>query len=400
MGSCKAASVPKELDMAWTGSETLNKVALRAFRSPVSGLATMLAAIASDTGASLAATYLVGRDPSSAVEMLASGGRTAGDLGPPGRVPRATATSIRELVPAASNTNGCEGLQTVQPWSGYEHSLAIAIILDGTDVCLLSLAGEVPFDAEAVYESSAVIGLLTQMVVHKREVERLRQDLHALRQDRSLLAAGLHHDLKGPLTSILGSARTLIIHDEQVDDETRLRLLETISDQSERLARMLTETLAKQAADPNAPVRRLKTSLPDLLARVGTSAESSRGGNVIIESQPCSIVTDADRLERAMLNLVDNALKYSPPDVPVHVIVEEDGSTVSITVADNGPGVSADVLPGLFSAYATDPQRTDGTGLGLHSVRALVGELGGRVGYSRHSDWTRFTVTLPRGEDV
>ena len=101
-----------------------------------------------------------------------------------------------------------------------------------------------------------------------------------------------------------------------------------------------------------------------------------------------------------MLNLVDNALKYSPSDVPVHVIVEEEVSTVSITVADNGPGVTADVLPGLFSAYATDPHRTDGTGLGLHSVRALVGELGGRVGYSRHSDWTRFTVTLPRGEDA
>jgi signal transduction histidine kinase len=287
----------------------------------------------------------------------------------------------------------------IAPWSAFGHTMSTAIVLDGSLACLVSVATEDELDPAQLGHSTAAVGLLAQMIVLRRDIERLRQELHDLQQDRSLLTAGLHHDLKGPLTSILGSARTLIARYERLDDELRMDLLAGIVSRSERLNRMLTETLDRQSSDPNAPVRRMKADLKELTERAAAAAMSGRNGDVVVECEPICFVTDPDRLERALLNLLDNALKYSPPETAAYLIVEREGASVSLTVADNGPGVSPDVLPGLFTPYATDPTRTDGTGLGLHSVRILVEELGGRVGYARHSGWTRFTMTLPAEDE-
>lgn len=384
--------------MSWIGAskDPLSAVALRAFRSPVSGLATMLAAIASEMQAQLAAAYLLpveGR-----AELVATGGPQAGLLGPPGYARASVTDALRSHLSNRSPDPVVVALAGVPPWQSHQHVSCLPIMMDGSFNCMLAVGSDNPTDPDDLYSSSAAVGLLAQMVVYRREVERLRQELHDLQQDRSLLTAGLHHDIKGPLTSILGSARTLVTRDDELDDETKLDLLAGVAMQSERLARMLADTLERQASDPNAPLRMMRTPLADLANRVALAASSGRQGEVVVEAGELCIVTDSDRLERALLNLVDNALKYSPADIPVYVLVEDEGAAVAVTVADNGPGVSSDVLPALFSAYATDPTRSDGTGLGLHSVRSLVEELKGRVGYSRHSDWTRFTITLPKGE--
>jgi signal transduction histidine kinase len=92
---------------------------------------------------------------------------------------------------------------------------------------------------------------------------------------------------------------------------------------------------------------------------------------------------------------LDNALKYSPPSQAVHLLGEKENQGFTFTVADAGPGVTPSVVPTLFSAYATDPNRSGGLGLGLHSVSCLADELGGRVGYARHAGWTRFSLHIP-----
>lgn len=381
------------------GIETLSAVALRAFRSPISGLATMLASLTSDLNANIAAVHLVPPEPSDPIEMLATGGPQAATLGPPGRLSDRTGAPIRSLLGGLAAGEQLSGaLGATIPWTTHAHTLSTVVMLDDQHVCLLTVAGDDPIDAVDLYECSAIIGLLTQMAVHRRDIERLRQELRTVRQDRSLLTAGLHHDLKGPLTAILGSAQTLIQRSDELEEDTKASFLGAIRTQAERLNRMLVDTLERQAADPNASVKKMSVRITDLAERVAATAMAMRSGEVIVESPGIWIVTDPDRLERALLNLVDNALRYGPPDIPVYVIVEQDASAVSITVADNGPGVAPEVLPGLFSAYATDPGRTDGTGLGLHSVRTIADQLGGRVAYARHSEWTRFTLVLPQDD--
>lgn len=372
---------------------TLSEVALRAFRSPVSGLATMLAALASDLGASLTAAYLLppGDGP---VELVASGGPQAAALGPPGRANHSITTAVRNS-PADALPGPCAPeLASIPPWAQYSGVVSLCILLSDSFSCLLTAAGELDMDLETFYEASAPVGLLTQSVVSAREIERLRQELHGLKQDRSLWAASLQHDLRGPLTSIIGTALTLERRGGELDEETQRSLLQGLTAQGERLNRMLSETLEKHGAT-GAPVRAMQTDVKALVERVATAGSTARTGEVVVECDDVDIVIDPDRLERALLNLLDNALKYSPSDVAVHLIVETEGDFVNLTVADNGPGVSPEVLPGLFGAYMTDPARNDGIGLGLHSVHSLVKELGGRVGYSRHSDWTRFTISLP-----
>lgn len=360
----------------------------------MSGLATMLAALASDLGASLLAAYLLppGDGP---VELLASGGSEAAVLGPPGRSGAATSAAVRGTPTDAAPEPCATDLAEVIPWADYPEVASLCILLSDSFSCLLTVAAHEEIDPDAFYEASAPVGLLTQAVISTREIERLRHELHGLKQDRSLWAASLKHDLRGPLTSIVGGARTLETRGDQLDPDVRNSLLTGITMQAERLNRMLSETLDKHGAT-GSPVRVMKTNVKELIERVATAGSAARAGQVVVECADLEIVTDPDRLERALLNLLDNALKYSPKDVAVHVIGEVEGNFITVTVADNGPGVSAEVLPGLFGAYTTDPARNDGTGLGLHSVHNLVKELGGRVGYSRHSEWTRFTISLPR----
>lgn len=355
----------------------------------------MLASIAAQTDSDAVAAHLV-PPPGEATELLASAGAQAPSLGPPGKIGPQAGDLVRSVV--ADLNAGSESstiMSEIAPWSEHPYVVSTAMLLDSAHTCVLTVAGGTHLRPEDFGEAASAVGLLAQMVVLRRETDRLRQELHDVRQDRSLLAAGLNHDLKGPMTSILGAARTLITRGDQLDKDSFETMLASIATQAERLNRMLEETLQSQSGDPNAPVRSLATQIRAICDRVAGNATTARPGNVIVECPDIRIVTDPDRLERALMNLADNALKYAPPNTSVYVIAQQEGDQLVITVADNGPGVSPDVLPGLFSAYATDPGRTDGTGLGLHSVRQLVEELDGRVGYTRHSGWSRFAITLP-----
>lgn len=375
------------------GARPGDKLAERAFRNPRTALAALLAGLVDDLDAQLGAVHLalLGGD----VELLAAGGPEAARLGPPGRAAAPIGELIHQVWAECSASGYSTALTGSAPWASHPEVVSVCVLLEGGHACLVTVAGDAPLDPEDLVDSSHTAAVLAQLEVNRRTIDHLRAELHEVQQGRSLIAASLQHDLRGPLTSIIGNVRTIQARRDQLDPETADLLLDGVVLQSERLGRMLDETLDRTAGSLSGPVRQMKVALKSLCERVVSAAVASRDGNVVIEADDLDVVTDPDRLERALLNLVDNALKYTPSGVPVHMIVECVRGAVTITVADNGTGVSAEVLPGLFGAYATDPQRGDGIGLGLHSVRNIIEEIGGRVGYARHSGWTRFTVTLP-----
>ena len=373
-----------------------DRLAERAFRNPRTALAALLAGVAGDFEADLAAVHLVLLNEG--VELLAAGGPEAATLGPPGRAAAPTADLIEQAVAECVAQGSSSILSEAAPWASHPEVESACVILEGGHGCLLTTGGTRKAALHELLDSAYSAAVLTQLEVHRRSIDRLRAELHEVQQDRSLMAATLQHDLRGPLTSIIGNVRTIQTRSDQLDPKTAEMLLDGVVLQSERLGRMLDETLDRTAGALTGPVRRMQVCVKSLCERVVSAAVTARAGKVVIETDDIDVTTDPDRLERALLNLVDNALKYSPPDVPVHLIVESVGSALSITVADNGAGVSPEVLPGLFGAYATDPHRDDGIGLGLHSVSNIIEEIGGRVGYARHSGWTRFTITLPTPE--
>ena len=367
-------------------------IALRSARQPRSGLAALLALEGRALGARLMALYLV--PPRGRAELLASSGADAPALGAPGAAHGPVEPFLRHRA-QQSEAGSCIEPPGAAPWHGYARvACSVTPLPDGTAVLLA--ASDTEIDADALARAAAPAALLATVLHADNRVRSAEGELRRMRQERALLAAGLQHDLRTPLTSILGSAQTLIDRGDVLPDHQRTELLGVVAAQASRLNVMITETLSHQATGPDAPEQLFPIDVTALAERVAAAARAGNGGRVIVEVDPCTIVSDQGRLERALLNLVDNALRYAPSGSAVYLTGSRTSDGYCITVADEGPGVAPEVLPTLFAPYATDRSRSDGTGLGLHNASSLVGELGGHLSHARREGWTRFSVLLPQ----
>lgn len=371
-------------------------LALRAVRQPRTGVAAVLSVAAREMRADLVAAYLLGGLAGRPAELVAAAGLLSSDLGPPGPVDEQTSAVLQGCLQDAVS----EDSFFPEPWSSLPrraHQVG-RVPLGGALVVLA--AGRGPLDRDVLPRITGPLGLLVATMAVMERQEELEQELLRIRQDHALLAAGLQHDLRTPLTSIIGAAQTLRDRTASLSREQHTELLEVISSQADRLNEMIGETLVRHAAGPDVPVRRTLVDPLMVASRVCRAARSARGGEVAIDVEAAPFLCDESRLERALLNLVDNALKYAPQGTEVHVVGVRAGDTYTFTVADAGPGVAPEVAVAMFSPYVTDPSRDDGTGLGLHSVARAMEELRGKVSYARAGGWTRFSLALPwRGTD-
>ena len=387
VGSGKAFRVSDES----LGLEEGVALALRAVRQPRTGVAAVLSVAARAMGADLVAAYVLGGSADRLGEMIASAGPLTSELGPLGPVDEQTSSVLQGCLQDAVS----EDSLFPEPWSRLPRRVHLVDRLPLGAALVVLAAGKDPLDREVLRRVIGPLDLLVATMTVMERQERLEQELLRLRQDQALLAAGLQHDLRTPLTSILGAAHTLRDRPARIPPEQRSELLEVIAAQANRLNDMIGETLARHAAGPDVPVRAVLVDPLLVARRVCRAARSARGGDVAIDVESRPFLCDESRLERALLNLVDNALKYAPDGTEVQVIGSKAGETYTFTVADAGPGVAPEVAAAMFSPYVTDPSRDDGTGLGLHSVAHLTEELGGKVSYARASGWTRFSLSLP-----
>jgi signal transduction histidine kinase len=375
----------------WNG--TL-EAALHSLRQPEAALAAVLAATAAELRASIAAVYAVNAERGT-VHLLGAAGGQASTPSPRQALEAMNEKAMAQLIADPATPVAAMPAHAPFPWSRFAWLGQVQTALPAGESLRLIVASDQPLDPERFRGAVASVAAIAAIATTNREVDRLREELHRLRQERTLTAASLQHDLRTPLTSILGSARTLERRGPQLAREDGDHLLRVIAQQAERLTAMVSEAFAREISSPDAPPRLRRTNMRELAERVAAAARVARGGTIALQAEEGMIVTDPDRLERALLNLLDNALKYSPDGEPAHVVGERSGERYSFTVADSGPGVAADILPSLFAAFATDRSRPGGTGLGLHSVVRLARELGGNVSYSRQGEMTRFCLVVP-----
>lgn len=234
-----------------------------------------------------------------------------------------------------------------------------------------------------------------------RDVTELRQSERLRRE----LTANVSHELRTPLTSIKGFAETLL-DGAMRDEETCRRFLTIIDSEADRLVKLVDDLLdlsrleSKRATLELKPVD-LAELVPQAVDKLRPLAESS--GLVLHQAVPGHIVVaaDADRLEQVLTNLIDNAIKYTPPGGRVEVRVQPTDGEVEVAVVDTGRGIRPEDLPHVFERfYRADRSRTrgsGGTGLGLAIAKHIVEAHGGRISvYSRLDEGTTFTFTLPR----
>lgn len=229
-------------------------------------------------------------------------------------------------------------------------------------------------------------------------IERLEASFERQRQ----LVQDASHELRTPLAAIRTNIEVTEMDPDATIEEYR-DLVSTIKTQTDRLTRLSEDLLLLTNGD-DARAEREPVAVGALIGEVLRELEpmaATRSVRLVSDASPdIEILTSPDLLYRCVLNLVDNAIKYSGDGSQVTVTARRENGRVTIAVADNGVGIDAESLPRVFDRfYRVDKgrsRREGGTGLGLAIVKQLVESLGGDVDVSSQVDvGTTFTVQLP-----
>jgi two-component system sensor histidine kinase KdpD len=238
-------------------------------------------------------------------------------------------------------------------------------------------------------------------LVDEVEQAKLQSETERL---RSALLTSISHDLGTPLASIIGAITSLRTYGRQYDESAREELMATIQDEAERLHRFVGNLLDMTRLEAGA----LKPKIEgvDLTEVVGTAL--TRTAHVLahhrievdIPADLPPLQVDYVLLEQVLVNLLDNASKYTPPESTVRIAAQAQNESVVIEVIDEGEGIPPQALEQVFEKFrrleAADRQRA-GTGLGLAICRGFVQAMGGTIEVRNRTDRSGavFRIVLP-----
>jgi signal transduction histidine kinase len=234
--------------------------------------------------------------------------------------------------------------------------------------------------------------------------ERLRE----LDQVKSNFISLVSHELRTPLTAIKGFIVTLFHYDKEISEEKRHLYLGVLNEETDRLTRLITELLdISRIESGRIDILWRAVPLPQLVQRVFDTLAIRAGGVKLVKNFAADfpeVVADPDKLEQVFMNIVGNALKYSPPNGSVVVTGGRREGGIILEVQDEGPGVAFSDLEKVFDKFYrldNDTNRKNpGTGLGLPICRALINLHGGKIWLeSETGKGCRFLFTLPLNRD-
>ena len=226
----------------------------------------------------------------------------------------------------------------------------------------------------------------------------------ALEKTRSDFVATASHELRTPLAAVYGAVRTLRRDDVQLSELDQAQFLEMIESEATRLAKIVDQILLAGQLDADAVELDLTECDPaEVAAGVIESAETHLPPSISLSldaDEPPQIACDPNKLRQVLVNLVDNAVKYSPGGGEVVLRVRGDNGSCRIDVLDEGLGIPASEQTRIFEKfYRLDPQQTQGvggSGLGLYICRELVERMDGELTVeSEPGRGSRFSVVLP-----
>jgi signal transduction histidine kinase len=232
----------------------------------------------------------------------------------------------------------------------------------------------------------ALVGPLVAVDVYERWMYGSLSRLRELDQLKDEFMAVVSHELRTPLASVYGAAMTL--QRRELDDEARDAMLSIIYRESARLAQLVDQVLwASRLESGRADTTIENLDATELARDVIIAAQAHLPPGVSLElssAGPARLVAaDGEKLEHVLVNLVDNAVKYSPDGGRIEVRLEPADGHLRVTVQDEGLGIPASEQAGIFDKFKRlDPNQTrgvGGTGLGLYICRELVQQMGGRI---------------------
>jgi signal transduction histidine kinase/CheY-like chemotaxis protein len=248
---------------------------------------------------------------------------------------------------------------------------------------------------------------LTADLQKREDHQRIhRKKLEELASVKTNILSIVSHDLRTPLTSILLYAKMLQDDLDGLTADDQRHFLGIISDECKRLSRLVDDLLEVQGLEAGRAQWHMESQdLADTTRSCARVFEAMADSKSIRFSVDCPeslppVEADADKISQVLSNLISNALKYTPAEGEVRLIVRSEANKILFTVADNGPGIPRDRWDQIFDRFTqlSDPnvRQINGVGLGLYIVRKIVERHGGIVWVdSEIGRGSQFNVSLP-----
>ncbi len=245
-----------------------------------------------------------------------------------------------------------------------------------------------------------------EIVELSRAFNRMGDQLSTLEKSRRDFVANVSHELRSPITSIQGFAQGML--DGTIPEEQHPQYLQVVVDETHRLAKLIHHllnlsrieneetSLAWSDFDVNELTRRV------LISRMTQIDEKQLEMTVEFETDACHVHADADQIQQVIINLLDNAIKFTPAGGAVTLSTRTDGDHVSLRVKDNGVGILPEDAPHIFDRfYKADKAHTvgKGTGLGLAICARIMEKHGQSIRLLSGEDGAEFEITLAIGRN-
>lgn len=244
-----------------------------------------------------------------------------------------------------------------------------------------------------------------EMLSLSASFNQMAEKIYRQEQSRRDFVANVSHELRSPITSIQGFAQGIL--DGTVPPEEQHKSLSIITDETHRLSKLIASLLSLSRMeseetslhftdfDVNERLRRV------IIARMNQLEEKELEIETHFESDACFVSADADQVHQVLVNLLDNAIKFTPPKGLITLSTRTEGQTVFLTVKDNGQGVLPEDAPHIFDRfYKADKAHTTGkgTGLGLAICQRIMEKHGQHIRLLPTEKGAAFEITLSKSK--
>lgn len=250
--------------------------------------------------------------------------------------------------------------------------------------------------------SQMAVAMDRENLLSKQETYKMQIDRERLRSD---LLRSISHDLRSPLTGIKGSVGTIIDSGQMLPEDTKKELLQGIYEDAEWLIRLVENILSMTKFDEGKMkieknLEAVEEVVSEAVQRIGKDKKDHKI-KVNIPEELILVSMDGNLIEQVIINLIDNAIKFTQKDSLIEVKVYEQNKDVFFEVSDNGPGIKEEILPNIFDRFFTNGSKISdsrrGVGLGLAICKSIVEAHGGVIeAFNKKDGGALFKFNIPK----
>lgn len=209
------------------------------------------------------------------------------------------------------------------------------------------------------------------------------------------------HELRTPLTSIRGFAQTMLSSWDKLDDNSKKKFLEIIEQQSNRLIHLVENILSvTKMSNENLVMKKIALNgVINNVVQIVKQKYSTHKFNLSLDKSNPEIYVDMEKLQQILINVIENACKYSDEGSGVNIKTVSDNDNVYIKVTDEGIGIDEEYAEKIFEKFSRidNPltRKTQGSGLGLFITKSLTEKMNGKISFKNLEKGTEFEIKFP-----